>query len=304
MIMVDGPVGGKIMSTHPEFVGVHFTGSNTVFNKIWKAIGENVALHNTFPKIVGETGGKDFVMVHSSASPKAVATALSRGAFEYQGQKCSAASRMYVPKSIWNEFKEKYVAEVKKIKMGDVEDFTNFMGAVIDKGAFDSITDYIKFAKSSKEAEIITGGNFDDSKGYFIEPTTIVTTNPKFKTMEEEIFGPVMTIYVYDDNKLDETLTLCDETSPYALTGAIWAQDRKVIVQMSNRLRNTAGNFYINDKPTGAVVGQQPFGGGRASGTNDKAGSAMNLMRWMTARTIKETFDPPKDWRYPFMNEK
>jgi 1-pyrroline-5-carboxylate dehydrogenase len=211
---------------------------------------------------------------------------------------------MYIPKSIWKGFKEKYVAEVKKIKMGDVEDFTNFMSAIIDKAAFDSITEYIEYAKSSNEAEIITGGNFDDSKGYFIEPTTIVTTNPKFKTMEEEIFGPVLSIYVYDDDKFNEALTLCDETSPYALTGAVWGQDRNAIIKMSNRLRNAAGNFYINDKPTAAVVGQQPFGGGRASGTNDKAGSAMNLMRWMTARTIKETFDPPKEWRYPFMNDK
>jgi 1-pyrroline-5-carboxylate dehydrogenase len=298
-----GQVGTPAM-TNPNLAGVHFTGSTSVFQNMWKVISDNLPKMKYYPRIVGETGGKDFIFAHNSADVDALVVAVLRGAFEYQGQKCSAASRMYVPKSIWNEFKEKYVAGVKKIKMGDVEDFTNFMGAVIDKGAFDSITDYIKFAKNSKEAEIITGGNFDDSKGYFIEPTTIVTTNPKFKTMEEEIFGPVMTMYVYDDNKLDETLTLCDETSPYALTGAIWAQDRKVIVQMSNRLRNTAGNFYINDKPTGAVVGQQPFGGGRASGTNDKAGSAMNLVRWMTARTIKETFDPPKDWQYPFMSEK
>ncbi len=271
---------------------------------MWKTISDNLKNMKYYPRIVGETGGKDFIFVHNTADVDALVVAALRGAFEYQGQKCSAASRMYIPKSLWKEFKEKYVAEVGKIKMGDVEDFTNFMGAVIDKGAFKSITEYIKYAKESNEAEIITGGNFDDSKGYFIEPTTIVTTNPKFKSMEEEIFGPVMTIYVYDDNKLDETLTLCDETSPYALTGAIFAQDRNVIVKLSNRLRNAAGNFYINDKPTGAVVGQQPFGGGRASGTNDKAGSAMNLMRWMTARTIKETFDPPKDWRYPFMSEK
>ncbi len=257
-----------------------------------------------YPRIVGETGGKDFIFAHSSADVDALVVAALRGAFEYQGQKCSAASRMYIPESIWNEFKEKYVAEVKKIKMGDVEDFTNFFSAVIDKAAFDSITDYIKYAKNAKDAEIITGGNFDDSKGYFIEPTTIVTTNPKFKTMEEEIFGPVLTIYVYEDNKFDEALTMCDETSPYALTGCIWAQDRKMISKMSDRLRNAAGNFYINDKPTAAVVGQQPFGGGRASGTNDKAGSAMNMLRWMTARTLKETFDPPKDWRYPFMSEK
>jgi 1-pyrroline-5-carboxylate dehydrogenase len=298
-----GQVGNPAM-TNPNLAGVHFTGSTEVFQNMWKLISENLKNMKYYPRIVGETGGKDFIFAHNSADVDALVVAALRGAFEYQGQKCSAASRMYVPQSIWKEFKEKFVEEVSKIKMGDVEDFTNFMGAVIDKGAYETITNYIKYAKDSDEAEIITGGNFDNSKGYFIEPTTIVTTNPKFKTMEEEIFGPVLTIYVYDDNKFDETLTLCDETSPYALTGAIFAQDRKVIVKMSNALRNAAGNFYINDKPTGAVVGQQPFGGGRASGTNDKAGSAMNLMRWMTARTIKENFDPPKDWRYPFMNEK
>ncbi len=298
-----GQVGTPAM-TNPNLAGVHFTGSTEVFQNMWKVISDNLKNMKYYPRIVGETGGKDFIFAHNSADVDALVVAALRGAFEYQGQKCSAASRMYVPKSIWGEFKEKYVAEVKKIKMGDVEDFTNFFSAVIDKGAFQSITEYIKYAKNGKDAEIITGGNFDDSKGYFIEPTTIVTTNPKFKTMEEEIFGPVLTIYVYDDNKFDEALTLCDETSPYALTGCIWAQDRKMIVKMSDRLRNAAGNFYINDKPTAAVVGQQPFGGGRASGTNDKAGSAMNMLRWMTARTLKETFDPPKDWRYPFMSEK
>lgn len=297
-----GQVGNPAM-TNPNLAGIHFTGSTEVFQNMWKLISDNLKNMKYYPRIVGETGGKDFIFAHNSADVDALVVAALRGAFEYQGQKCSAASRMYVPKSIWKEFKEKFVAEVGKIKMGDVEDFTNFMGAVIDKGAFETITGYIKYAKSSNEAEFITGGNFDNSKGYFIEPTTIVTTNPKFKTMQEEIFGPVLTIYVYDDNKLDETLTLCDETSPYGLTGAIFAQDRKAIAKMSDALRNAAGNFYINDKPTGAVVGQQPFGGGRASGTNDKAGSAMNLMRWMTARTIKETFDPPKDWRYPFMSE-
>lgn len=297
-----GQVGTPAM-TNPNLAGVHFTGSTEVFQNMWKLISENLKNMKYYPRIVGETGGKDFIFAHNSADIDALVVAALRGAFEYQGQKCSAASRMYVPNSIWKEFKEKFVDEVSKIKMGDVEDFSNFMGAVIDKGAYETITGYIKYAKQSDEAEIITGGNFDDSKGYFIEPTTIVTTNPKFKTMEEEIFGPVLTIYVYDDNKLDETLQLCDETSPYALTGAIFAQDRKIIAKMSDALRNAAGNFYINDKPTGAVVGQQPFGGGRASGTNDKAGSAMNILRWMTARTIKETFDPPKDWRYPFMNE-
>lgn len=297
-----GQVGNPAM-TNPNLAGVHFTGSTEVFQNMWKLISDNLKNMKYYPRIVGETGGKDFIFAHCSADIDALVVAALRGAFEYQGQKCSAASRMYVPKSIWKEFKEKFVEEVSKIKMGDVEDFTNFMGAVIDKGAFETITSYIKYAKSSNEAKIITGGNFDSSVGYFIEPTTIVTTNPKFKTMEEEIFGPVLTIFIYDDNKLDETLTLCDETSPYGLTGAIFAQDRKAIVKMSNALRNAAGNFYINDKPTGAIVGQQPFGGGRASGTNDKAGSAMNLLRWMTVRTIKETFDPPKDWRYPFMSE-
>jgi len=298
-----GQVGTPAMN-NPNLAGIHFTGSTSVFQNMWKVISDNLKNMKYYPRIVGETGGKDFIFAHSSADIDALVVGALRGAFEYQGQKCSAASRMYIPKSIWKEFKDKYVGEISKIKMGDVEDFTNFMSAVIDKGAFESITDYIKFAKTSSEAEIITGGNFDDSKGYFIEPTTIVTTNPKFKTMEEEIFGPVLTIYVYEDNKFDEALKLCDETSPYALTGAIWAQDRKMIMKMSDRLRNAAGNFYINDKPTAAVVGQQPFGGGRASGTNDKAGSGMNLMRWMTARTIKETFDPPKDWHYPFMSEK
>src|SRR5690554_818399 len=298
-----GQVGNPAMS-NPNLAGIHFTGSTAVFQNMWKVVADNLKNMKYYPRIVGETGGKDFIFAHSSADVDALVVAAIRGAFEYQGQKCSAASRMYIAKSIWNELREKYVAEVKKIKMGDVEDFTNIMSAVIDKNAFESITDYIKFAKDSNEAEIITGGNFDDSKGYFIEPTTIVTTNPKFKTMQEEIFGPVLTIYVYDDDKFDETLTLCDETSPYALTGAIWARDRKILWKMSDRLRNAAGNFYINDKPTAAVVGQQPFGGGRASGTNDKAGSGMNLMRWMTARTIKETFDPPKDWTYPFMSEK
>ncbi|MHB8338315.1 MAG: L-glutamate gamma-semialdehyde dehydrogenase [Ignavibacteriaceae bacterium] len=298
-----GEVGDPVLAS-PDLAGIHFTGSTAVFQGMWKTIGENIHKAKYYPRIVGETGGKDFIFAHNTADVDALVVAAIRGAFEYQGQKCSAASRMYIPKSRWQEFKEKYVAEVNKIKMGNPEDFTNFMSAVIDKGAFTTIKSYIDFAKESKEAEIITGGKCDDSKGFFIEPTTIVTTNPRFKTMEEEIFGPVFTIFVYDDDKFDETLELCDKTSPYALTGAIWSQDRNVLVKMSNKLRNAAGNFYINDKPTAAVVGQQPFGGGRSSGTNDKAGSAMNIMRWMTARSIKETFVPPKDWRYPFMNEK
>ncbi|OGV26134.1 MAG: 1-pyrroline-5-carboxylate dehydrogenase, partial [Ignavibacteria bacterium RIFOXYA2_FULL_37_17] len=267
-----GQVGTPAL-TNPHLAGIHFTGSTAVFQNMWKVVSDNLKNMKYYPRIVGETGGKDFIFAHNSADVDGLVVAAIRGAFEYQGQKCSAASRMYIPKSIWSEFKKKYVNEISKTKMGDVEDFTNFVSAVIDKAAFESITGYIKFAKDSKDAEIITGGNFDDSKGYFIEPTSIVTTNPKFKTMEEEIFGPVLTIYVYEDKKFDETLTLCDETSPYALTGAVWAQDRSAILKMSDRLRNAAGNFYINDKPTAAVVGQQPFGGGRASGTNDKAGS-------------------------------
>jgi 1-pyrroline-5-carboxylate dehydrogenase len=297
-----GQVGNPVMES-PHLAGIHFTGSTAVFQGMWKTIGNNISKMKYYPRIVGETGGKDFIFAHNSADVDALVVATLRGAFEYQGQKCSAASRMYVPKSRWDEFKEKYVAEVNKIKMGDIEDFTNFMGAVIDDAAFKSITEYIDYAKDSKDAEIITGGNYDDSKGYFIEPTTIVTTDPKFKTMQEEIFGPVLTIYVYEDDKFDEALDLCDTTSPYALTGAIWAKDRYALIKMSDKLRNAAGNFYINDKPTAAVVGQQPFGGGRASGTNDKAGSAMNLLRWMSVRTMKETFDPPKDWKYPFMQK-
>lgn len=295
-------VGNPVMAS-PDIAGIHFTGSTPVFQGMWKTVGETIAEKKSYPRIVGETGGKDFIFVHVSSKLDELVTAAIRGGFEYQGQKCSAASRMYIPESLWPAFKEKYVAEVAQIKMGSPEDFTNFMTAVIDQGAFNDIKAYIDYAKESSEAEILTGGGCDDSKGYFIEPTTIVTTNPRFKTMEEEIFGPVLSIYVYEDDKFDETLTLCDTTSPYALTGAIFAQDRHAIVKMSNALRNAAGNFYINDKPTGAVVGQQPFGGGRASGTNDKAGSAMNLLRWMTVRAIKETMVPAADWRYPFMSE-
>ncbi len=296
-------VGDPVMAS-PHLAGIHFTGSTAVFQGMWKTISDNLQDSKYYPRIVGETGGKDFIFAHKSADVDALVVAAIRGSFEYQGQKCSAASRMYIARSTWDEFKEKYVSEVGKIKMGDIEDFTNFMGAVIDKGAYESIKSYIDFAKEAKDAEIITGGKCDDKKGYFIEPTTIVTTNPKFKSMQEEIFGPVLTIYVYDDDKFDETLELCNSTSPYALTGAIWSQDREVLIKMSNKLRDAAGNFYINDKPTAAVVGQQPFGGGRASGTNDKAGSAMNILRWMTLRSIKETFVPPKDWKYPFMDEK
>jgi 1-pyrroline-5-carboxylate dehydrogenase len=303
MIMVDGPVGGKIMSTHPEFVGVHFTGSNLVFNKIWKAIGENVALHNTFPKIVGETGGKDFVMVHQSALAKPVATALSRGAFEYQGQKCSAASRAYIPRSLWPEVREMMLADLKSFRMGGVEDFRNFINAVIDEASFDKLAGYIDQAMKDPDVEIIAGGNYDKSVGYFIEPTVILTRNPRYITMCEELFGPVLTVYVYEDEKYDETLEILDKTSPYALTGAIFARDRYIIDHTTKKLVNAAGNFYINDKPTGAIVGQQPFGGARASGTNDKSGSFLNLLRWVSPRTIKENFNPPEDYRYPFMAE-
>ena len=303
MIMVDGPVGGKIMSRHPEFVGVHFTGSSEVFNKIWKAIGENVALHNTFPKIVGETGGKDFVMVHPSAKVKPVVTALTRGAFEYQGQKCSAASRAYIPRSLWPEIREKIVADIQSFKMGGVEDFRNFINAVIDEAAFDKLAAYIDQAKKDPDAEIIAGGHYDKSVGYFIEPTVILTRNPRYVTMCEELFGPILTVYVYEDGQYEQTLEILDKTSPYALTGAIFAQDRYIIDMTTKKLVNAAGNFYINDKPTGAVVGQQPFGGARASGTNDKSGSYLNLLRWVSPRTIKENFNPPEDYRYPFMDE-
>jgi 1-pyrroline-5-carboxylate dehydrogenase len=297
-----GQVGNPAMASE-HLAGIHFTGSTEVFQNMWKTVGDNIHKMKYYPRIVGETGGKDFIFVHKSANVKALVVAAIRGAFEYQGQKCSAASRMYLPKSIWSEFKNRYTSEVAKIKMGKPDNFQNFFNAVIDKAAFESIKAYIDYAKKSGEAEIITGGNCDDSKGNFIDPTTILTTNPKFKTMEEEIFGPVLTIYVYDDNNFEKTLELCDTTSMYALTGAIWAQDRQALVKMTDYLRNAAGNFYINDKPTAAVVGQQPFGGGRASGTNDKAGSAMNLLRWMTVRTIKETFVPPEDWTYPFMGK-
>jgi 1-pyrroline-5-carboxylate dehydrogenase len=292
---------GTAALASPELAGIHFTGSTPTFQNMWKAVAENIHKAKYYPRIVGETGGKDFIFAHHSADIDGLVVAAIRGAFEYQGQKCSAASRMYIPKSIWPAFKAKYVADVGQIEVGDPEDFNNFLGAVIDQAAFDSICAYIDEAKASAEVELITGGGYDGTKGFFVEPTTIVTTNPQYKTMVEEIFGPVLTIYVYDDDRFEETLALCDSTSPYALTGAIWAQDRYALTLMSERLRNAAGNFYINDKPTAAIVNQQPFGGGRASGTNDKAGSTFSLLRWMTMRSIKETFVPPKDWRYPYM---
>ena len=304
--MVPGPggsIGNPVMAS-PYLSGIHFTGSTPVFQNMWKTIGNNIKNYKTYPRIVGETGGKDFIFAHKSAELKSLSTAIVRGAFEYQGQKCSAASRAYIPESLWPALKEKLIAAVKRINMGSPEDFTNFMGAVIDRGAFDTITEYIDYARESSEAEFITGGNYDDSKGYFIDPTIVLTANPHFKLMEEEIFGPVITIYVYPDDEYEQTLKLCDDTSPYALTGCVFSADRYAINKACEALTHAAGNFYINDKPTGAVVGQQPFGGSRASGTNDKAGSIINLQRWVTPRTIKESFVPPLDFPYPHMGEK
>ncbi len=286
---------------HPELGGIHFTGSTSVFNSMWQRVGQNLGKYRGYPRLVGETGGKDFIVVHPSADPQEVAVAAVRGAFEFQGQKCSAASRMYVPKSRWNDIRDRIVAMMKEIKVGDVRDFRNFMGAVIDKKAFDKISAYIDDAK--KNAKVTQGGGCKGDEGYFIEPTLLETTDPSYRLMCEEIFGPVLTVYAYEDAKWSEMLDIVDRTSPYALTGAVFARDRAAIVEAMSELRNAAGNFYINDKPTGAVVGQQPFGGARASGTNDKAGSKMNLMRWVSARTIKETFAPPTDYKYPFMLE-
>jgi len=302
---IPGPgryVGDPVLEK-PDLAGVHFTGSTSVFQDMWKTIGASIKNYRSYPRIVGETGGKDFVFVHASANVEAVVVALVRGAFEYQGQKCSAASRAYIPSNIWPVLKKKLLDEVKTIKMGDVTDFSNFMTAVIDKPAFDSIVEYIEYAKESSESEIISGGNYDDSKGYFIEPTIVVTTDPRHKLMEEEIFGPVLTIYVYPEKEFKETLELCDTTSPYALTGSIFADNRNAINYAFKALRHAAGNFYINDKPTGAVVSQQPFGGARGSGTNDKAGSYMNLLRWVSARAVKENLNPPRDYRYPFLSK-
>ncbi|HLP55495.1 MAG TPA: L-glutamate gamma-semialdehyde dehydrogenase [Fluviicola sp.] len=301
MVSVEGPVAGDVVFKHKAFAGLHFTGSTAVFRNLWKEIGNNIENYRTYPRIVGETGGKDFVMVHKSANPAEVATALSRGAFEFQGQKCSAASRGYIPSNLWPEVKQILVDQVKSFKMGSPADTSNFINAVIDSRAFDKIAGYIDFVKSQPDAEIIVGGNYDKSVGYFIEPTVVVTTNPKFRTICEEIFGPVLTLYIYPENEFEATLKLLDETSDYALTGSIISNDRYAIQTATKALENAAGNFYINDKPTGAVVGQQPFGGARGSGTNDKAGAAMNLLRWVSARTIKETFVPPTDYRYPFL---
>lgn len=303
LIYVDGPVLGDVCFNHRDFTGIHFTGSTGVFNHIWKTIGNNINNYRTYPRIVGETGGKDFVLVHKSADVDATVAALARGAFEYQGQKCSAASRAYLPSNLAEEIKEKLVAEIKTMKMGSVEDFSNFVNAVIDEKSFDKISGYIANAKKDKKANILVGGNYDKTTGYFIEPTVIEAKDPKYVTLCEEIFGPVLTVYVYEADEFEEVMDLVDSTSPYALTGSIIAQDREAILQATNRLRNAAGNFYINDKPTGAVVGQQPFGGARASGTNDKAGSMLNLFRWLSARTLKETFNPPVDYRYAFLKE-
>jgi 1-pyrroline-5-carboxylate dehydrogenase len=283
-------------------VGVHFTGSTGVFNSMWKTIGASMARYRSYPRIVGETGGKDFIAAHASADPQALAVAIVRGGFEYQGQKCSAASRVYVPRSLWADVRDRCAAMIKDIKMGDVQDFRNFMGAVIDKKAFDKHSEYLTDAK--KNAKVIAGGGARADAGYFVEPTLVETQDPGYRLLQEEIFGPVVTAYPYDDAKWAETLALIDRTSPYALTGAIFAQDRGAVREAAEALRNAAGNFYINDKPTGAVVGQQPFGGARASGTNDKAGSKLNLVRWVSARTVKENFNPPHDYRYPFMGEK
>ena len=303
LVYVSGPDAGDVIFKHRDFAGIHFTGSTGVFQDIWKTIGNNIHLYKSYPRIVGETGGKDFILVHGSADVEAANTAIVRGAFEYQGQKCSAASRVYIAKSVWPKLKELMLRDLASIKVGPTEEFSNFVNAVIDEKSFDKLTSYIDAAKKDSSLEVIAGGKYDKSKGYFIEPTVIVTKDPKYVTMCEELFGPVLTIFVYDDADFDKTLEIIDSTSDYALTGAVLAQDRYVLEKATYALRNAAGNFYINDKCTGAVVGQQPFGGARGSGTNDKAGSMINLLRWVSPRTIKETFDPPKDYRYPFLEQ-
>jgi 1-pyrroline-5-carboxylate dehydrogenase len=303
LVYVEGPVAGDVIFNHPDFAGIHFTGSTGVFQNIWKTIGNNIHKYKTYPRIVGETGGKDFIIMHPSAKVDESVTAIVRGAFEYQGQKCSAASRVYIPSNLWPAIKEKMVATIKTFKMGPTEDFRNFINAVIDERSFDKIASYIEGAKKGSNTEILVGGGYDKSSGYFVEPTVIVTKDPKSTTMCEEIFGPVLTVYVYDENKFEETLDLVDTTGEYALTGAVISQDRYAIDLATKKLRNSAGNFYINDKPTGAVVGQQPFGGARASGTNDKAGAMVNLLRWVSMRTIKETFVSPASYEYPFLSE-
>jgi len=301
LIFARGAAIGDTVLRNKHLAGIHFTGSTAVFQSMWKTVGNNIANYRCYPRIVGETGGKDFIVAHNSCNIDELVTAIVRGSFEFQGQKCSASSRCYLPKSQWPEIKEKLVKQTKELKMGDPEDFTNFVNAIIDESAYRSIVEYIDYAKQSSDCEIVCGGEYDDTEGWYIKPTVVVTTDPHFKLIEEEIFGPVVTIYVYDDNEYANTLHLVDATSPYALTGAIFATDRNAIALAERTLRNAAGNFYINDKPTGAVVGQQPFGGGRASGTNDKAGGIQNMLRWTSPRSVKENFIPPKDYRYPFM---
>jgi 1-pyrroline-5-carboxylate dehydrogenase len=299
------PGSGELISSivlkNRDLGGIHFTGSNPTFNSIWKQVADNLQLYKSYPRIVGETGGKGFIFAHNSANARELATAIVRGSFEFQGQKCSASSRAYIPETLWQETKDHLLRMIKEIRMGDVADFKNFVNAVIDEGSFNKIMSYIEKVRSSSDAEIIAGGNGDKTKGWFVEPTIVLTSNPHFVTMEEEIFGPVMTIYVYKDSDFDETLTLCDETSPYALTGAVFSTDKYATIQACRSLRYAAGNIYFNDKPTGAMVGQQPFGGSRASGTNDKAGSHLNLVRWVSPRTVKETLIPATDYRYPYM---
>ncbi|NPD46801.1 MULTISPECIES: L-glutamate gamma-semialdehyde dehydrogenase [unclassified Lentimicrobium] len=303
LVYVSGPVAGKVIFSHRDFAGIHFTGSTSVFQNIWKEIGKNIQNFRSYPRIVGETGGKNFVLAHKSANARQVATALTRGAFEYQGQKCSAASRAYLPQSLWEDILHEIKCDMVSMKMGPVEDFSNFVNAVIDEGSFDKLSSFIDGAKNADDAEIIYGGNYDKSIGYFIEPTIILTTNPHYVTMEEELFGPILTIYIYEEDKFEETIELVDNTSIYALTGSIFSKDRFVIEDVMKKLNHAAGNFYINDKPTGAVVNQQPFGGARGSGTNDKAGSKLNLLRWVSPRTIKECFVPAESYKYPFLEE-
>lgn len=303
LVFVSGPVAGQVIFAHPDFAGIHFTGSTEVFQNIWKTIGNNIHIYKSYPRIVGETGGKDYIIAHSSANINQLVTAIVRGAYEYQGQKCSAVSRTYIPASKWDEVKKNMETMIADIKMGPAEDFSNFFNAVIDEASFDKLSTYIENARKDKDAEVIIGGKCDKSVGYFIEPTVILAKKPDYITMQEELFGPVLTVYVYDDDKLDETLDILDKTSIYGLTGAVFAEERYVIEKITKRLENTAGNFYINDKPTGAVVGQQPFGGSRGSGTNDKAGSLLNLFRWVSPRSIKENFVPPEDYTYPFQAE-
>ena len=304
LVHTSGRTAGEVIFKHPDFGGIHFTGSTAVFQHFWKEIGDNISIYKSYPRIVGETGGKDFILAHKSAEYLAVSTAIIRGGFEFQGQKCSAPSRVYIPDNLWLKIKQNLIDEIPTMKMGNPEDFSNFINAVIDEKAFDNITSYIDFAKKSDTHELLVGGKYDKKKGYFIEPTIFISSDPKSKLMCEEIFGPIVTIYIYDAEEYEETIDLVNETSPYALTGAIFSKDKEAIDIASKKLENAAGNFYINDKPTGAVVGQQPFGGSRASGTNDKAGSYLNLVRWLSPRTTKEVFESPTDYRYPFMDEK